>query len=142
MNTMMGACRYCGQNQMINATDSEDADRRATALCKCEGAERARFKRSVDGMLRNLFCDPDGGDDELYRMPDDMTMDLIRKICYEIVAGSRVGCTKIQIPYLRLITINGYADRVEIELKKIRIRTYNSKDYYTYSPEETDREDG
>ena len=71
MNTMMGACRYCGQNQMVNATDSEDADRRATALCKCEDAERARLKRSVDMLLRNLFCDPDGGDDQLYRTPDD-----------------------------------------------------------------------
>ena len=141
MNTMMGACRYCGQSQMTNATDSKDADRRATALCKCDGAERARFKRSVDGMLRNLFCDPDGGDDELYRMPDDMTMELIRKVCDEIVAG-RVGCTKIQIPYLRLITINGYADRIEIELKQIRKQTSNSKDYYTYSPEEIEGEDG
>ena len=141
MNAMMGTCRYCGQNQMVNAVDGEDADRRATAYCKCEGAERARFKRSVDGMLRNLFCDPDGGDDELYRMPDDMTMELIRKICDEIVAG-RVGCTKIQIPFRRLITINGYIDRVEIELKQIRRQTSNSKDYYTYNPEEIDGEDG
>ena len=141
MHTMMGTCRYCGQSQMTNATDSEDADRRATALCKCEGAERARFKRSVDGMLRNLFCDPYGGDDELYRMPDDMTMELIRKICDEIVAG-RVGCTKIQIPFARLLTINGYTDRVEIQLKQVRTQTCNSKDYYTYNPEEIDREDG
>lgn len=141
MNTMMGTCRYCGQNQMVNAVDGEDADRRATALCQCKGAERARFKRSVDGMLRNLFCDPNGGDDELYRMPDDMTMELIRKICDEIVAG-RVGCTKIQIPFSRLITINGYANRIEIQLKQIRTQTCNSKDYYTYSPEEIDGEDG
>lgn len=141
MNTMIGTCRYCGQSQMINATDSEDADRRATAYCKCEGAERARFKRSVDMMLRNLFCDPDGGDDELYRMPNDMTMDLIRKACDEIVAG-RVGCTKIQMPFSRLLTINGYTDRVEIQLKQVRIQTGNSKDYYTYSPEEIDGEDG
>ena len=92
-------------------------------------------------MLRNLFCDPDGGDDELYRMPDDMTMELIRKVCDEIVAG-RVGCTKIQIPFARLLTINGYTDRVVIQIKQVRTQTCNSKDYYTYSPEETDREDG
>ena len=141
MNTMMGACRYCGQSQMTNATDSKDADRRATAFCKCEGAERARFKRSVDRMLRSMFYDPDGGDDELYRILDDMTMELIRKVCDEIVAG-RVGCTKIQIPFSRLLTINGYTDRVEIQLKQIRTQTGNSKDYYTYSPDEIDREDG
>ena len=141
MNTMMGTCRYCGQNQTVNAVDSEDADRRATAFCKCEGAERARFKRSVDRMLRSMFYDPDGGDDELYRILDDMTMELIRKVCDEIVAG-RVGCTKIQIPFSRLLTINGYTDRVEIQLKQIRTQTGNSKDYYTYSPEEIDGEDG
>ena len=141
MNAMMGACRYCGQNQMINATDSEEADRRATALCKCEGAERARLKRSVDGMLRNLFCDPDGGDDQLYRIPDDEAMELIRKTCDNAIEG-RTGRTTIRLPYSRQLTIRSYIDRVEIQLKQVRTITGNSKDYYTYNPEEIDREDG
>ena len=141
MNTMIGACRYCGQNQTVNAVDGEDADRRATAYCKCDGAEHARLKRSVDMLLRELFCDPDGGDDQLYRMPDDEAMELIRKTCDNAIEG-RIGRTTIRLPYSRQLTIRGYIDRVEIELKKIRIRTYNSKDYYTYNPDETDREDG
>lgn len=141
MNTMMGACRYCGQSQMTNATDSEDANRRATAFCKCDGAERARLKRSVDGMLCELFCDPDGGDDELYRIPDDEAMELIRKTCDNAIEG-RIGRTTIRLPYARQLTIRGYIDRVQIQLSQMRSLTGNSKDYYTYSPEEIDREDG
>ena len=141
MNAMMGTCRYCGQNQTVNAVDSEDADRRATAYCKCDGAEHARLKRSVDGMLRNLFCDPDGGDDELYRMPDDMTMELIRKTCDNAIEG-RIGRTTIRLPYARQLTIRGYIDRVQIQLSQTRSLTGNSKDYYTYNPEEIDGEDG
>ena len=141
MNTMMGTCRYCGQSQMTNATDSKDADRRATALCKCEGAERARLKRSVDMLLRNLFCDPDGGDDQLYRTPDSEAMELIRKTCDNAIEG-RIGRTTIRLPYSRQLTISGYTDRVQIQLSQTRSVTCNSKDYYTYSPEEIEGEDG
>lgn len=38
MNTMMGACRYCGQNQMVNAADGEDADRQVSAIRTVEDA--------------------------------------------------------------------------------------------------------
>ena len=141
MNTMIGTCRYCGQNQTVNAVDSEDADRRATAYCKCEGAERARLKRSVDMLLRNLFCDPDGGDDQLYRTPDSEAMELIRKTCDNAIEG-RIGRTTIRLPYSRQLTISGYTDRVQIQLSQTRSVTCNSKDYYTYSPEEIDGEDG
>ena len=141
MNTIIGTCRYCGQSQMSNASASKDADRRATAYCKCEGAEHARLKRSVDMMLRELFCDPAGGDDQLYRMPDDEAMELIRKTCDNAIEG-RIGRTTIRLPYSRQLTIRGYIDRVEIQLSQTRSLTGNSKNYYTYNPDETDREDG
>ena len=132
---MLGQCRHCGQSQMVNAADSEDAARQVSAICKCEGAERQR--RSVDEMLRSVFSATEGRADELCAMPDEETMQLIRSACDNITDG-RIGRTMIRLPYSRQLVIRGYIDHIEIHLSQTSSMSASSKDYYSYKPEDAD----
>lgn len=132
---MLGQCRYCGQSQMVNAADSEDAARQVSAICKCEGAERERQRRSVDEMLMSVFSAPEGRADELHAMPDEEAMELIRSTCENIIYG-RIGRTMIRLPYSRQLVIKGYIDHIEIQLSQTCSVSASSKDYYSYKPED------
>ena len=132
---MLGQCHYCGQSQMVNAADSEDAARQVSAICKCEAAERERQRRSVDEMLRSVFSAPEGRAGELCAMPDEETMTLIRSACDNITDG-RIGRTMIRLPYSRQLVIRGYIDHIEIHLSQTSSMSASSKDYYSYKPED------
>lgn len=49
---MEGTCICCGQIEVVNADNKEDADRIATENCTCENSTRdlLRFKRNIEIM--------------------------------------------------------------------------------------------
>lgn len=38
MQTLYGACRYCGEQRIVNAADQEDANNKVTNQCVCPDA--------------------------------------------------------------------------------------------------------
>ena len=47
VNVMFGACRFCGQTQQVRAETQEEADARATLLCRCHGALQAKHVTEI-----------------------------------------------------------------------------------------------
>ena len=56
MQTLYGACRYCGEQRIVNAADQEDANNKVTNQCACPDAMFHRKKRQIEGRLRSICC--------------------------------------------------------------------------------------
>ena len=56
LETLYGACRYCGEQRIVNAADQQDADNKATNDCVCPDAMFHRKKRQIEERLRSICC--------------------------------------------------------------------------------------
>lgn len=71
MNTLEGICIYCGQTQIVIATDQEDANRQVTEACDCLGAQ-TREKKEMLKFRLDLLCRDGAGDNGFTAVSDDV----------------------------------------------------------------------
>ena len=77
-----GACKFCGQTQVLKCSDNltgEDADNWITERCKCRGAAQMRTCNAINGRVDDVL-----GDDAValgFEPVNEYTRDLVREIC-------------------------------------------------------------
>lgn len=59
MSEFYGACKFCGQQQIIAAADQEDANIKATKDCDCPDAVLARKRQAIIDQVRSICCGED-----------------------------------------------------------------------------------
>lgn len=54
MQNIMGKCKYCGFEQVVFATDQQDANTKVSQNCNCKGAEIETRKSLMENQLSEL----------------------------------------------------------------------------------------
>ena len=49
-----GICKYCGQIQTVDAVDQDDANRKATLNCTCEGSDIERRRQNLHENIKAI----------------------------------------------------------------------------------------
>ena len=52
MQTLYGACRYCGEQRIVNAADQEDANNKVTNQCVCPDALFHKKRMQIAEMIQ------------------------------------------------------------------------------------------
>ena len=116
INALTGYCVFCGSPQIISAKEDitqRDADLRATAQCRCDGAIHARMIVAVHEVLAGVL----DGD-----LLNDETITAIEQVAQCVVKGLVASTTVYLIDGSRLIMRLGkYGFEVKRSISKQRV---------------------
>lgn len=91
MESIYGTCRFCGQTQMIEAADQQDADIKVTKLCTCPDARLARKKAEIRQMVQDL-CGAGGAELGFTKMTPEQA-EIVLNLAEMIAAGKAISVT-------------------------------------------------
>ena len=72
-NTIIGTCKFCGQQQAVEAYNQEVAHERATANCKCEEGKMFRKKEECLEYIMDI-CQAPASDTGVKPLPSEYAL--------------------------------------------------------------------
>ena len=90
-NTIIGTCKFCGQQQVVEAYNQEVANERATANCKCEEGKRFRKKEECLDRIADI-CQAPRQEAGVMPLPQELAAH-VRKSADLVALGAFGGVT-------------------------------------------------
>lgn len=114
-----GVCRYCGQVQVVKASEPLEgnaADEWITRHCKCEDAAKARTAEAMEERIEALLndCQSMG-----FKPENAETVEIVTQIAHSVLAEV-IGNVALTLPSGDKLTIKAAKDDVSIKRQQKR----------------------